>query len=119
MMKSGMFKALALPSFLIILMGSMDCLTTAIGVTFQGAAELNPFMAGIVTTSLGEFLVVKIVATLLIVCTFVLANYALMQAPNKSSRSFRLSCKLVKFAYGGVIAFLVIVVVNNLIILLA
>ncbi|MGD0406534.1 MAG: DUF5658 family protein [Candidatus Bathyarchaeia archaeon] len=114
-----MLKTEVFPSFLIIFMGSIDCLTTVIGVLYFGAAELNPFMAGIVSTNIGAFLVVKLAATILIAFTYILANKTLMKTQNKSTKSFKYSCKFLKVAYAGILAFLVIVVANNLIILLA
>ena len=114
-----MLKTEVFPSFLIIFMGSIDCLTTVIGVLYFGAAELNPFLAGIVSTNIGAFLVVKLAATILIAFTYILANKTLMKTQNKSTKSFKYSCKFLKVAYAGILAFLVIVVANNLIILLA
>jgi hypothetical protein len=114
-----MLKTEVFPSFLLIFMGSIDCLTTVIGVLYFGAAELNPFMAGIVSTNIGAFLVVKLAATILIAFTYILANKTLMKTQNKSTKSFKYSCKFLKVAYAGILAFLVIVVANNLIILLA
>ena len=114
-----MLKTEVFPSFLIIFMGSIDCLTTVIGVLYFGAAELNPFMAGIVSTNIGAFLVVKLAATILIAFTYILANKTLMKTQNKSTKSFKYSCKFLKVAYDDILAFLVIVVANNLIILLA
>ncbi|MGD0070138.1 MAG: DUF5658 family protein [Candidatus Bathyarchaeia archaeon] len=114
-----MLKTEVFPSFLLIFMGSIDCLTTVIGVLYFGAAELNPFLAGIVSTNIGAFLVVKLAATILIAFTYILANKTLMKTQNKSTKSFKYSCKFLKVAYAGILAFLVIVVANNLIILLA
>jgi hypothetical protein len=114
-----MLKTEVFPSFLLIFMGSIDCLTTVIGVLYFGAVELNPFMAGIVSTNIGAFLVVKLAATILIAFTYILANKTLMKTQNKSTKSFKYSCKFLKVAYAGILAFLVIVVANNLIILLA
>lgn len=114
-----MLRRESLTSFLLIFMGSIDCLTTVIGVLYFGAAELNPFVAGIVSTNIGAFLVVKLAATILIAFTYILANKTLMKTQNKSTKSFKYSCKFLKVAYAGILAFLVIVVANNLIILLA
>ncbi len=113
-----MLKTEAIPCFLLILMGSIDCLTTVIGVLYYGATELNPIMAGIVNTNIGAFLVVKIAATVLIAFTYLLANRTLTKTPNKSSRAFKYSYKFLKIAYAGIIVFMVIVVANNLLILL-
>ncbi len=113
-----MLKTEVMLSFLLILMGSIDCLTTVVGVLYSGATELNPFMAGIVSTNIGAFLAVKIAATILIAFTYFLANRTLTKTPNKGSKSFKYSYKLVKVAYAGIMVFMIIVVANNLLILL-
>jgi hypothetical protein len=112
-------KAEMFPSFLIILMGSIDAITTVIGVLYFGAAELNPFMTGIVNTSILAFLALKIAATFLIGFTYILAKRTLNKTINKESRTFRYSNRFMKVAYAGLMVFLIIVVVNNLTILLA
>ncbi len=117
--KSYTLKSELFPSFLIVLFGSIDCVTTAIGVLFFGASEVNPFLTGIVSTSIIAFLIVKISATILIGTTYIFAKRTLNKAANKESRSFRISSKLMKGAYAGLILFLIIVVVNNLLVLLA
>jgi Domain of unknown function (DUF5658) len=107
------------PSFLIVLMGSIDAITTVIGVLYFGAAELNPFMTGIVNTNISAFLFLKITATFLIGFTYILAKRTLNKALNKESRSFRYSNKLMKVAYAGLMVFLITVVINNLTVLIA
>jgi membrane protein DedA with SNARE-associated domain len=107
-----------IPSLFLVLMGSIDCLTTVIGVLYSGVKELNPLMAGIVSTNIGAFLAVKIAATLLIAFTYILANRTLIKTPDKGSKSFRYSYKLVKVAYAGIMVFMILVVANNLLILL-
>lgn len=108
-----------IPSLLIILLGTIDCVTTVIGIMYSGAKELNPFMAGIVNSNMGTFLVIKTAGTLFIALTYVLARHLLLQMPDKSGKTFSYSFKFIRFAYAGVIAFLFIVVANNLIILFA
>ena len=105
-------------SFLLVLMGLIDCFTTIIGVMYSGAKELNPFLAGIVSTNIGAFLVVKIAATMLIACTYILANRILLKNPNKASKSFKYSSKFLKVAYFGILVFMIIVVANNMLVLL-
>ena len=99
-------------------MGTIDCLTTVIGVLYQGATELNPLMAGIVSTNIGAFLVVKLAATIGAASSFVLANRTLMKTQNKGTKTFAYSSKLIKIASAGLIVFLFIVVANNLMVLL-
>jgi hypothetical protein len=100
-------------------MGSIDCLTTVIGVLYFGAAELNPFMTGIVSTNIIAFLALKISATFLIGFTYILAKSTLNKTMNKESKSFKYSNRLMKVTYAGLMVFLIIVVINNLTILLA
>jgi hypothetical protein len=114
-----MLKKEIVPSLLIVLMGTIDCVTTAIGVLYFGAKELNPFMAGIVSTDIGAFLAVKITATTLVALSYILANKILSKTQNKSGKSFNISNKMLKVGYCGIIVFLFIVVANNLMILLA
>jgi membrane protein DedA with SNARE-associated domain len=107
-----------IPSLLLILMGVIDCVTTVIGVVYSGAKELNPIMAGMASTDIGAFLVVKIAATLFIAFTYILANRTLLKTKNKSSRAFKYSDRLIKVAYVGIMIFMIIVVTNNLLVLM-
>ncbi|HEX7482037.1 MAG TPA: DUF5658 family protein [Candidatus Bathyarchaeia archaeon] len=107
------------PSFVLILLGSIDCLTTVLGVLYFGASELNPLMTGIVSTNIAAFLALKISATFLIGFTYILAKRTLNRTSNKESKSFKYSNKLLKIVYVGLMVFLFIVIVNNLAILLA
>ena len=112
-------KSEVFPSLLIVLLGSIDCVTTVIGVLYFGAAELNPFLTGIVNASIWAFLAVKVGATFFIGFTFIAAKRMLGKTPNKQTKSFKFSSRLLTVAYGGLMVFLFVVVANNLIILLA
>jgi hypothetical protein len=112
-------KSQVLTSFILILIGSIDCLTTVIGVVYFGAAELNPFLTGIVNTNIWAFLVLKLSATFLIGLTYVMANRLLNSTVNKDTKAFQYSSKLLKVAYAGLTVFLIVVVANNLFILLS
>jgi 4-amino-4-deoxy-L-arabinose transferase-like glycosyltransferase len=112
-------KSEVFPSFILVLMGSLDCLTTIIGVLYFGAAELNPFLTGIVSTSIWAFLAVKVSATFFIGFTYILANRILNKTTDKTTKSFKYSSKLLKVAYAGLVVFLIVVVANNLFILLS
>ena len=113
-----MLKAQIIPSILLIIMGCIDCITTVIGILFHGATELNPLMAGIVSTNIGAFLIVKLAATMIAASSFVIANKTLMSTQNKGTRTFIVSSKLIKIASVGLLVFLAIVVANNLLVLL-
>jgi len=106
------------PSFILVLVGSIDCLTTIIGVMYFGANELNPFMTSIISSSIAAFLALKISATFLIGFTYILAKRTLNKTINKESKSFKYSKWFIQGAYTSLIVFLIIVVINNLTILL-
>jgi uncharacterized protein YneF (UPF0154 family) len=111
-------KAEILPSFLIILLGSIDCTTTIIGVIYFGASELNPLMMGIINSNIFVFLVLKISATFFIGFTYLLAKKTLNESMDKNTRIFKYSSKMMKGAYAGLMVFLIITIINNLAVLL-
>jgi len=106
------------PSVMLILIGSMDCITTIIGTAFYGAFEVNPFLVGLVS-NIPLFTIIKFSATLCIGLSYFFANRILHQTGEKSSKSFRYTNLLVKGTYAGLAVFLSIVVVNNLAVILA
>jgi hypothetical protein len=112
-------KSEVLPSFFLILLGFIDCLTTAIGVSYFGAIEINPLMASIISANMMAYLALKISATFLIGFTFFLAKRALHYTLDKSTKVFQYSTMLIKWAYVGLILFLIAIVTNNLIVLIA
>ena len=99
-------------------MGTLDCVTTVIGVLYSGAVELNPFMAGIVSSSIGAFVFVKIAATIMIALTYVFARQVLMRMPDKNGRAFHYSFKFLTFAYAGIVFCLFLAIANNLLVLI-
>ena len=107
-----------IPVLLIISMGLADCITTIIGVTFSGASEINPAMAGIVNSSVGTFAVVKVAATMFIALTYLVARKVLMNLTNKGGKAYGYSMRGLTFAYVGLIGFLGVAVANNLLILI-
>jgi hypothetical protein len=111
-------KSEVFPSFLIILLGSIDCITTVVGVIYFGASEINPFMTSIVSSSIAGFLVLKISATFLIGFTYVYAKRTLNKTMDKSTKAFNVSCKVMKGAYAGIMIFFMVTVINNLMVLM-
>ncbi len=112
-----MLRVKAFPSLLIVLVGSLDCLTTVIGILYFGAVECNPFLTGMVSTNLPAFIVLKSVTTVFVSLIFYQADKILMQTQNKSSKAFVITRYTLKAAYIGIIVFLVIVVANNITVL--
>ena len=113
-----MLRKEVVPSLLIMLMGTLDCVTTVMGVVYSGDKELNPVLAGVVSSDVGAFLAVKIGVTVLMAFTYVFARKLLMRLPNVNGRNLSFSFKILASAYGGIIAFLALAVANNLLILI-
>ena len=100
----------------LVLMGTMDWLTTIIGIAYFGAVESNPFMAGLTSSSLIAFTAVKLTTTLLMALLFYKAEKTLQVASNKTSRTFMLTRVILRVAYVVITAVLLAAVVNNLIV---
>ncbi len=115
--KYDMMKMTGYPTVFLAFMGSMDCLTTVIGILYFGAVELNPLIAGVVSTNIPAFVVLKMTTTVFVCLIFVQAEKILMKTEDKNCKAFTCTNKLLKIAYVGVILFLVVVVVNNLMVL--
>jgi hypothetical protein len=105
-------------SLLLIFMGSLDCLTTVIGTLYFGTIELNPLIAGLVSTNLPAFVIIKLTVTICAGLTFILAEKTLMKSTDKEGRAFTFTHNIIRIAYAGIVLFLVIVVANNIIVLI-
>ena len=112
-----MLRVKAFPSLLIVLVGSLDCITTVIGILYFGAVECNPFLAGMVSTNLPAFIILKSVTTVFVGLIFYQADKILMKTQDKHSKAFKWTRHLLKAAYVGIVVFLVVVVANNITVL--
>jgi hypothetical protein len=102
----------------MIFMGCMDCATTVIGTAYYGTQELNPLIANLVNTNLPAFVVVKLGVTVSVGLIFVIAEKTLTRNGTPNDRSFRIAHNTLRAAYIGIILFLSVVVINNLLVLL-
>ena len=111
-----MLRIRAVPSLSFILMGSMDWLTTIIGIVYFGAVEGNPFMADITQTSLPAFTVIKLSTTIMVGLLFYKAEKALLRTPDKSTQSFKFTRLILRVAYITATVILLFAVLNNLLV---
>lgn len=116
MVLKGMFTVKAVPSSALFLVGSMDWLTTIVGIACFGAVESNPFIAGITGASLIAFTVIKLLTTVFIGLLFYQGERMLLGTPDKSSRSFQYMRIMLRGACVAATGFLLFAVVNNLIV---
>jgi hypothetical protein len=98
---------------LLILMGSMDWLTTIIGIVYFGAAETNPFLAGLASRNLPAFTAIKLGTAVFVGFLFYQADKMLNRAENRNSKGFVLTRFLLKGAYLASAIFLAFAVLNN------
>lgn len=111
-----MLRAKAGLSLALVIAGSMDLLTTIIGIAFFGAVESNPFIASIAGASLPAFTVIKIATTACLGFLFYKGEHMLLEIQDKASRSFKCSRVLLRGACVAATGFLLFAVVNNLIV---
>jgi hypothetical protein len=103
---------------LLILMGSMDCLTTVVGTLFFGTRELNPVIAWLINSNLPAFVVVKLAVTTFVAIVFVLAEKTLLAGEDKNNQSFKIAHNTLSASYVCIIMFLVFIVANNIVVII-
>jgi len=114
--EASILRIRAVPCLSFILMGSMDWLTTIIGIFYFGAVEGNPFLAEIARISLPAFTAIKLSTTIIVSLLFYTAEKTLLRTQDKNSRSFRCTRITLRGAYIAATVFLLIAVLNNLIV---
>lgn len=111
-----MLKGWRVPCLSLMLMGSMDWLTTFIGIAYFGAVESNPFLAAIIAKSLPAFTAIKLSTTLMVGLLFYNAEKMLLKVQDKSSRAFQVTRIMLRGAYIAATLLLLIAVLNNLLV---
>ena len=114
--EASILRVRAVPCLSFILMGSMDWLTTIIGIVYFGAVEGNPFLAEIARISLPAFTAIKLSTTIVVGLLFYTAEKTLLRTQDKNSLSFRCTRIILRGAYIAATVFLLIAVLNNLIV---
>jgi hypothetical protein len=114
--EASILRIRTVPCLSFILMGSMDWLTTIIGIFYFGAVEGNPFLAEIARTSLPAFTAIKLSTTIVAGLLFYKAEKTLLKTQDKNSSSFRCTRIILRGAYIAATSFLLIAVLNNLIV---
>lgn len=102
------------PSLAFVLAGSMDWLTTFIGIFYFGAVEANPVLFSIAMTNLPLFTAIKLSTTLIVGLMFYQAEKCLSKTRDKDSLSFKLTKTTLRITYVAATTFLLIVVLNNI-----
>ena len=100
------------------LYGFLRLLNHVIGTLYYGTVEPNPIIAGLVSTNLPAFVIIKLTVTVCVGLIFVLVDKKILESADKDCESFKTANKILKMAYIGIILFLVIVVANNIFVLI-
>jgi 4-hydroxybenzoate polyprenyltransferase len=98
---------------LLVLMGSLDWLTTIVGIVWFGAVEGNPFLAGLAGSNLPAFTAIRLGTAVFVGFLFYQANKTLNSTENKSSKGFVRTRFVLKGAYLASAIFLTFAVLNN------
>jgi membrane protein DedA with SNARE-associated domain len=98
-------------------MGTMDCLTTVIGTLYYGTRELNPVLAGLVSSNLPVFVILKLTITVFVGLIFILAQKTLSKSKDKNSVQYKTALRILNIAYFIIGLSLAIVVTHNLLVL--
>jgi hypothetical protein len=106
-------------SSLLVLMGSLDWLTTVVGIVYFGAAESNPLMSGLAMSNLPAFTIIKLGVAFFVGFLFYLANKFLNRTANQQSRNTNLVRLILNSAYVGSMVFMCFAVLNNVCIVVA
>ena len=100
-------------SLAFVVLGTIDCLTTVIGISYLGAVEENPVIAGVAMTNLPLFTVIKLASTLAVGLMVYLAEKSLQAVEDKKSRAYRFISVAIRVICVAGIVFLCVVVLNN------
>jgi hypothetical protein len=110
-----MLRIRAFPSLALVFMGSIDWLTTIIGIVYFGAVEVNPFL-DITRTNLVAFTAMKLTTTIFVGLWYYLGERMLLRLKDKNSKSFLCARITLRGGYVITTAVLLIAILNNLIV---
>ena len=99
---------------LLVLLGSLDWLTTIVGIVYFGAVEANPFLAELARSNLPVLTIVKLGTAIFVGFLFYQAERTLRRASNQNGKSFEVVRFTHRAACFSSIAFLLFAVLNNI-----
>lgn len=99
---------------ILIFLGILDWLTTLLGVHYLGAVELNPLFAGVLSSNVLVFSVIKLAAAVLVGVLFY-KGYAFEKAQGINSRSGKF---FLESGYFASLTTLIAVVANNIMVVI-
>jgi hypothetical protein len=103
---------------LLALMGSIDWLTTIIGIAYFGAVESNPFIATLASTNLVAFTVLKLGTAFLVAFLFYQAERTMREAQDDRNGNFKGRFYVLRGLQAASLIALLYAVLNNLAVIL-
>jgi len=94
-------------------MGSLDWLTTIVGIVYFGALENNPFLSSLAETNLLVFTLIKLGTAFFVGLLFYQAEKILKAAEEQKNNSAKWVRIILRTAYIASLAFLAYAVLNN------
>lgn len=110
-----MFRKRTFICIILILLGSLDWLTTTIGILFFGAVELNPLFSDMTRVNFSAFTATKISVTILVGVLFYQAENIYSKIQDKSINYLSNLRFLMDGAYVVTMISLIVVITNNII----
>jgi hypothetical protein len=95
-------------------MGSLDWLTTVVGIVWFGALESNPILAPLSTTNLPAFTAIKLGTAVFVGLLFLQAEKISAKTAEQDGETGNRARIILKIAYAASLVFLVIAVLNNI-----
>ena len=104
---------------LLALAGSIDWLTTVIGITYFGAVEGNPVIATLANTNLAAFTILKLGTAFLVAFVFYQAERKMREAQENKNGRLKPKMYLLRGVQSTALIALLYAVLNNIAIILS
>lgn len=112
--RESMFHLKTIPSLSLVTAGSLDWLTTVIGIAYFGAVEGNPLMAQFTSSNLFIYSIIKLLTTIIVGFIFYKAEKILNTVEEKNSQAFKLTRIGLRITYVCATIALFVAVINNI-----
>jgi hypothetical protein len=96
----------------IFTLGTLDCVTTSIGIAYRNLVELNPLMSQLIDSSLYAFILIKMIAVVCITALFYISQLYVVNI-NKGSKHYKTCFLLINIAFTVLVIAMLLTVINN------
>ena len=100
-------------------MGSIDWLTTVIGIAYFGAVEGNPFIAALANTNLPAFTVLKLGTAFFVAFLFYQVEKTLVNTGDEKRNNSKGRFYLLRSVQAAAVVVLMVAAINNILMIVA